>query len=773
MNRTWPTTHGANDTARRPVACASFVLLDFCSSGLMPQGLTAAMGDRSRFVCCLLAAVLGTLLIAAAPAANAPDLLAEAAVAHPPPVDTLEARPDTLRLPPPDTTEVPRADTLGIPPVTLELPAADTTTADVPEAAPPRPPPTGPPVGFLTPPPGLSPDSLKPARRAAFEAKDLLREVPGSFTYDLGGFGWPHGWTPDGQPPEAVRLTLSTVPFNDLITGRPRFDLLMLPLLEPLSVTSGRLGAATTVQAHFRDIEAPEPLTELQYATGGTGLQSITALHAQERDVNLPRAREEGRISVLFGYGGHAADNEYSNARLERMRQTLARVRLAQRTWSLELRNLHNRRSRGAHGGVVPAVGQPFNAIFVRPIATVDNTSAQDRTLRNDLAATLRLRTPLAAEAHPLTLTSYWTSQTYRYRSSADTLEARVNRYGVQALQERSVRGHDLRLTVDAWTDAVDDARGFAEAAPTRQRLHVELRDAVTLAGVDLEATAGLHAGAGLEPAATLRATTGLAGFTFTGEAAFVPVERSRIMASGFGEAFRAAPADTPTPRARRGLLRAATTFGPFDVAVFGRYLERRNALDIMTEPISQGELEANPFDAFFPDAAEVVRGPSPYRQVSGGLELGFRRTADRGFYATAQPTAFAFLNTTASPAHNRVAQSLPPAYAEARLGARYLLFEDLDTDISLRGRAWAPFSSRTLHEPTGTFAIPQQGSPTFGPEGALDIVIEAGLRGATLFLVWENALSGTDVTPGNLLVPLYPLPEQRLRFSVFWPITG
>jgi len=733
--------------------------------------MAAAMGERGRFAWCLLAAVLGMLLIAAAPEPTATELPAEAPVANPRVADTLETRPDTLRLPPADTTEVPR-DTLGIPPVTLELPAADTTAAVRP-AAPPRPPPTGPPVGFLAPPLGLSPDSLKPARRAAFEAKDLLREVPGSFTYDLGGFGWPHGWTPDGQPPEAVRLTLSTVPFNDLITGRPRFDLLMLPLLEPLSTTTGRLGAATTVQAHFRDLEAPEPLTELQYMTGGTGLQSITALHTQERDLTLPGAREEGRISVLFGYGGHAADNEYSNARLERMRQTLGRVRLAQRTWSLELRNLHNRRSRGAYGGVVPAVGQPFNAIFVRPVATVDNTSAQDRTLRNDLAATLRMRTPLASEAHPLTLTSYWTSQTYRYRSTADTLEARVNRYGVQALQERSVGGHDLRLTVDAWTDAVDDARGFAEAAPTQQRLHVELRDAFTLAGVDLEASAGLHAGDGLEPAATLRATAGVAGVTLTGDAALVPEEPSRMVASGFGEALRAAPINATTPRVRRGVLRASTVFGPFDVAVFGRYLERRNALDIMTEPISLGALEANPFDAFFPDAAEVVRGPSPYRQVSGGLELGFRRTAARGIYAIAQPTAFAFLNNTASPAHNRVAESLPPAYVEARIGARYLLFTDLDTDASLRGRAWAPFSSRTLHEPTGTLAIPQQGSPRFGPEGALDLVIEAGLRGATLFLVWENVLSGTDVTPGNLLVPIYPLPERRLRFGVFWPITG
>jgi hypothetical protein len=527
------------------------------------------------------------------------------------------------------------------------------------------------------------------------------------------------------------------------------------------------------VQAHFRDVEAPEPLTELQYMTGGTGLQSITALHTQERDLTLPGAREEGRISVLFGYGGHAADNEYSNARLERMRQTLGRVRLAQRTWSLELRNLHNRRSRGAHGGVVPAVGQPFNAIFVRPVATVDNTSAQDRTLRNDLAATLRMRTPLARAAHPLTVTGYWSAQTYRYRSSADTLEARVNRYGIRASQERTIGRHAVQLAVDAWTDAVDDARSFATAAPTRQRLHLHLRHALQLAGVATEASAGLQLGAGPEPSATLRATGTVAGVTLTGAVATAPDMPSRVMASGFGETLRPVPAGAPTPRTNRASLRAAATLGPFDIALFGRYLERRNALDIMTEPISQGELDTNPFDAFFPDAVEVVRGLSPYRQVSGGLELGFRRTAARGLYAIAQPTAFAFLNNTASPAHNRVAESLPPAYAEARIGARYLLFQDLDTDASLRGRAWAPFSSRTLHEPTGTLAIPQQGSPRFGPKGALDLVIEAGLRGATLFLVWENVLSGTDVTPGNLLVPIYPLPERRLRFGVFWPITG
>ena len=50
-------------------------------------------------------------------------------------------------------------------------------------------------------------------------------------------------------------------------------------------------------------------------------------------------------------------------------------------------------------------------------------------------------------------------------------------------------------------------------------------------------------------------------------------------------------------------------------------------------------------------------------------------------------------------------------------------------------------------------------------------LVVLAGVRSATLYVTYENLLSGTAVMPGTMLVPIYPLPEQRLRFGVFWPI--
>jgi hypothetical protein len=52
-----------------------------------------------------------------------------------------------------------------------------------------------------------------------------------------------------------------------------------------------------------------------------------------------------------------------------------------------------------------------------------------------------------------------------------------------------------------------------------------------------------------------------------------------------------------------------------------------------------------------------------------------------------------------------------------------------------------------------------------------LDVGLEAGIREATLFFSMENVLSGTPVQPGTLIVPVYPLPERRFRFGVYWPI--
>ena len=54
-----------------------------------------------------------------------------------------------------------------------------------------------------------------------------------------------------------------------------------------------------------------------------------------------------------------------------------------------------------------------------------------------------------------------------------------------------------------------------------------------------------------------------------------------------------------------------------------------------------------------------------------------------------------------------------------------------------------------------------------------LDLVLEGGIRTATVYIIFENITSGTRLMSGNELVPDYPLPAQQLRFGVYWPIAN
>src|SRR5690606_37192624 len=110
--------------------------------------------------------------------------------------------------------------------------------------------------------------------------------------------------------------------------------------------------------------------------------------------------------------------------------------------------------------------------------------------------------------------------------------------------------------------------------------------------------------------------------------------------------------------------------------------------------------------------------------------------------------------------------------WLRAHVGARYLLFTgDLDLDVSLQGRYWTRFQGRTLHAPTGLLVLPEASARPVDTSGTLDLVVQGGVRTATLFLAFENMLSGTELLVGNLIVPTYPLPARRLRFGIYWPI--
>ncbi len=114
----------------------------------------------------------------------------------------------------------------------------------------------------------------------------------------------------------------------------------------------------------------------------------------------------------------------------------------------------------------------------------------------------------------------------------------------------------------------------------------------------------------------------------------------------------------------------------------------------------------------------------------------------------------------------------MPDLFGRAAIGIRGRMFQDdLDGDLSIRARLWTEHRGLRLHPQSGLLALPEIDSRPIEQSMILDLVGIAHIRGATLTVSLENFLSGTVITPGNQLVPDYPYPERRLRFSVFWPI--
>ncbi|MEX0600838.1 MAG: putative porin, partial [Rhodothermales bacterium] len=68
---------------------------------------------------------------------------------------------------------------------------------------------------------------------------------------------------------------------------------------------------------------------------------------------------------------------------------------------------------------------------------------------------------------------------------------------------------------------------------------------------------------------------------------------------------------------------------------------------------------------------------------------------------------------------------------------------------------------------------IPEISAARVTTSNTLNLVAEIRVRDAKLFLVYDNVLAGTSFLPGNFLVPIYPLPAQRFRFGIYWPILG
>lgn len=613
--------------------------------------------------------------------------------------------------------------------------------------------------------PGRAVSERIPARDPVLDATELLAQVPGTFRYDTGGVGWPHGISFLGRPPDQTTLLLGGLPFNDPLTGRPRYDLLPLPFLQPLHTGFAALGRPGAVHAAVRPYSYGRPLTVLRYRSGG--FQSIGALHTQRRKVHF--FDRPAFAQFTGGYFGRASDNLQflPGSELRRERRLLGRLRYRRRGWALQLMALHNRRRIGAHEGLALRPGEPVDSVFAgRPLRA---SQAERRLLRTDLSATLRAQTPLAAA--PLTAAAYWTAQTLRYRNpdltpaqpAVDTVGAETDRYGLHLRQPFSLRSaslgqHALLLEAHAWTDRLSESRVLSDDG-ARTQLHLSARDSTRLLGARAVLEGGLHAGpVQTYPSARLHLVRPARDSTLHlfAEAQLSGQPVSWIEAEGLGTLVEPLPdGRTPGPvlSARAGVQ---AQLGPVQTRL-ALFAER-----------TTDRLYLRALDGLATARARVADGVS--QRAGALLSARWRARAERGFYATGAATAF--LDPSEVPFHAPAAPSVPQAHGRARLGARYAFFTgDLDVDAYAEGRFWSQMTSRSLHGPTGRLVLPPPGSPVLGPAGVLDLHAEVQIRTATLFFSYENALSGTAVQTGTLTVPLYPLPQQHFRFGVYWPI--
>jgi hypothetical protein len=342
---------------------------------------------------------------------------------------------------------------------------------------------------------------------------------------------------------------------------------------------------------------------------------------------------------------------------------------------------------------------------------------------------------------------------------------------------------HDLSLGVrgSVWSVSQSNVR---QVRGTRWEAHAFARDSVQLGAGDLVLNAGWHSTIDQQyPSASGQLSQPIGAFRFTASATATGQRLSWIETAGF-EDLVTPLSSVPISvfgRVLRGTAGIELHSAPFDLRVEGFAHQIRRAVDLYAAPTPDQRVASA-------DSVVARQTETPVRRAGLTASIGWRREADRGLYATASGTALSTLNAGASSLHTRLARTLPRLYGSGRIGARFVFFEDLITDLYVQARGWTTMNSRWFHPPTGRFAVPPATTPvpalpgaTLGPNGTVDAHAEVKLRGATMFFTFENIqLSFADpgslqrrftAQPGAFIVPVYPLPGRLFRFGVHWPI--
>ena len=621
-------------------------------------------------------------------------------------------------------------------------------------------------------------DSL-PTRTPWTTFEYVLDQASGSFLYDLGPVAWPHGWSRQGLAPHRWRLRVDAHGYHNPLTGRPQVEVLPTTFFYPPRLGSGPGGVPTEVHLDTRDILLRPPLTELRFRRDSNGLQSIDVLHSQQHRVD--RFGPPTLVQITGGYGGQATAGAYDGADLRSGRRLWARLRARTNRWSVTLSDFSVRHRIGARGEVVPPIPALFRSIYLLPLAetSVEHPGARRRTFRNDLS--LAVRGPiLPGVAEPTLVSGRWTAQTYAfapdYAGQPDTTWS-IRTHGAHGTLRQPLRVGAHRLTLEAtgqWTTTTRS--NVAQIGGSRWEAHGFVHDSLRLGRSQFVLSAGAHAtSAQRYPSASLHVTRpwrGLrleASLSASGQPAPWMVER--------GFETLVVPLDStgggpgPTDLVYRASAGVSARPGAFSLSLegFGHRIDG---------PLDYYGVASPSSAATIPDTLVARTAADPFLRAGAALHVGWRADADRGLYATSEVTAQQFLNPSDSPLHERVAETLPALYGRVKVGARFVLFHDLITDLWVQARGWTAMNSRWFHPPTGLLTVPPLDAPVparpggrVGPNGTVDVHAEAILRGAKLFFTFENVASDTQVQPGSFVVPVHPLPTLRFRFGVHWPI--
>lgn len=595
-------------------------------------------------------------------------------------------------------------------------------------------------------------DSMPPARGYYLDPTAALADVPGAFSYSLGNLGWPHQWSYLGMPPSSVDLSFDGITVRDPVTNRALFDAIPVDLIDRQRESALAHGGPVLLQSRIRSLAAIRPYTELRYEKGGAGLQSISAIHVQQRSGRILGVPTVTRFAARFAF--HEWNGQYPNSGSD-LSQAFGRIGFTSQRWRIRISDSYTQRTRGAHSGVLEKPGEGFDSVFDRFDARVGNPSAQQQLERNQFDVSVEHT--WETDIKPLAIWSSYTKWRYRYTDEEES-EARSTEVRLKVEQESPefIEGHEVtgRFSIEM-VDISSDGLLAGGGGSTKSRLIMSADDRFTRGELAIRGMIGLHTvDEWVFPTGGLQLRRTFEKFSISAEAALNGIAPSPLEHSG-GLGVTAA-AQTLTQTKSQSIRVSLDAPG----RVFG--------------------LEITGFVSRLIDPVDIVRsGDSHFVVQSSGsvtwtgikAALGWRTLSQQGFYGSFSPT----IQSATSSVHDEVidglASSLPYFFGTARFGYRNQFFlGDLDADLYLLGRFWSGFESRVYDPVHALLVLPGAEAATYGGSGTLDVRFTAGIRGTTISLSVDNVLAGI-LYPGALIVPVYPLPARAFRFGVFWPI--